>query len=149
MIASAMPDEQLGLPLPLVKIDEPFFADLCEQDAPALLLFTNPATVAGTMRRFRQYADRAACRSNVEVETIEGTFDLFMAGRAEEYAAVVSARLLDAVRSRRYRSISVGQLSMVDAARQVAEQTGTRIGHPLDPLQHHLAGVLRRVTDTR
>ena len=47
-----LPDEPLDMVIPLIKIDEPFFADLLRQPSPHLLLFTNPATVEGTMRRF-------------------------------------------------------------------------------------------------
>ena len=54
-----LPDEPLDLPLPVIKIDEPFFAYLCQQESPHLLLFTNPATVEGTMRRFADYAKRS------------------------------------------------------------------------------------------
>ena len=53
---ATLPDEPLDLPVPVIKIDEPFFADLLEQGSPHLLLFTNPATVEGTMRRYRDFA---------------------------------------------------------------------------------------------
>src|SRR5215217_6898365 len=42
---AVLADEPLDLSIPVIKIDEPFFADLLQQPSPHLLLFTNPATV--------------------------------------------------------------------------------------------------------
>ncbi len=133
-----LPDEPLDLTIPLIKIDEPFFAYLLEQPSPHLLLFTNPATVEGTMRRLHEYAKQRDRRPDIEVEVIPGTFELVMAGRTEEYAAAVADGLRDLVRSGRYRSISAGQLSMADAARRVASETGVPIGNLLQPLGDQL-----------
>ena len=141
-----LPDEPLDSPIPVIKIDEPFFADVLEQEAPHLLLFTNPATVEGTMRRLHDFASRMGQPPDVEIEVITGTFDLILADKAEEYAAAVSERLRDLVQSGRYRSISVGQLSMVDSAHRVATETGARIGNPLDPLRAHLEEGLHRAS---
>jgi hypothetical protein len=137
-----LPDEPLDLGLPIVKIDEPFFASLLERPSPHLLLFTNPATVDGTMRRFREYARRAGQEPGIEIEVIAGTFDLVMAGRTDEYAAAVSSRLRDLARSGGYAAISVGQLSMADAAQSVATETGMSIGNPLDSLADHLGALI-------
>jgi hypothetical protein len=139
-----LPDDALDFPIPVIKIDEPFFADVLEQEAPHALLFTNPATVEGTLRRLHDSARRSGREANVAVEVITGAFELVMAGKTEDYAEVVSARLRDLVRSGRYRSISVGQLSMAESARRVAGETGMRIGNPLDPLHGHLDGTLLR-----
>lgn len=133
-----LPEEPLDLGMPLIKIDEPFFADLLRQPSPRLLLFTNPATVDGTMGRFRDFARQAGQEPDIDVEVIAGTFELVMAGRTEAYAAAVSNRLRELARSGDHAAISVGQLSMADAARRVAAETGTPIGNPLDSLAHHL-----------
>src|SRR5215218_6381014 len=92
--------------------DEPLFADLLRQPSPHLLLFTNPATVEGTMRRFHDYAHRAGHQPQIEIEVMSGAFELVMAGKTEEYAAAVAGQLRDLVLSDRYVAISVGQLSM-------------------------------------
>ena len=134
-----LPNEPLDLSISVIKIDEPFFAYLVAQDSPHLLLFTNPATVEGTMRRFHDYAKHVGTLPDIEVEIIPGTFELVMAGRTEEYAAAVTARLRDVSRSERYGAISVGQLSMAESALRVAAETGAPIGNPLDPLRAHLA----------
>jgi hypothetical protein len=132
-------DEPLDLMIPVIKIDEPFFADLLQQPSPHLLLFTNPATVEGTMGRFHEYADRAGHRPSIEIEVMPGTFELVMAGKTEEYAAVVADQLRELVRSGRYEAISVGQLSMAESALRIAAETAVSIGNPLDSLRLHLA----------
>jgi hypothetical protein len=132
-------DEPLGLSIPVIKIDEPFFADLLQQPSPHLLLFTNPATVEGTMRRFHDYAHRAGHQPGIETDVMPGAFELVMAGKTEEYAAAVTYQLRELVRSGRYEAISVGQLSMAESALRIAAETGMPIGNPLDSLRAHLA----------
>ena len=134
-----LPDEPLDLTIPVIKIDEPFFADLLHQPSPHLLLFTNPATVEGTMGRFHDYAHRAGHQPSIETDVMPGTFELVMAGKTEEYAAAVTDQLRELVRSGRYEAISVGQLSMAESALRIAAETGMPIGNPLDSLRAHLA----------
>ena len=141
-----LPDEPLDLAIPVIKIDEPFFADLLRQPSPHLLLFTNPATVEGTMRRFHDYADRAGHQPHVEIDVLSGTFELVMAGKTEEYTAAVAGQLRELVRSGRYEAISVGQLSMADSALCVTAETGVPIGNPLHSLRLHLAQELGTTT---
>jgi hypothetical protein len=140
---ATLPDEPLDLAIPVIKIDESFFADLLEQESPHLLFFTNPATVEGTIRRFHDFAEQAGRELHVEVEVIDCTFELVMAGKTEEYAAAVADRLRELVKSGRYQAISVGQLSMADSARRVADETSVPIGNPLDSLQRHLDAALQ------
>jgi hypothetical protein len=137
-----LPDEPLDLAIPVIKIDEPFFADLLRQPSPHLLLFTNPATVDGTMRRLHDYADRAGQKPRIETDVMLGTFELVMAGKTEEYAAAVAGQLRELMRSERYESISVGQLSMAESALRVTAETGVPIANPLDSLRLHLADEL-------
>jgi hypothetical protein len=137
-----LPDEPLDLSIPVFKIDEPFFAHLLQQPSPHLLLFTNPATVEGTMRRFHDYAGDAGHRPEIEVEIIPGSFELVMAGKTEEYAAAVSERLRALASSGEYSAISVGQLSMADSALRIRAETGVPIGNPLDSLRLALADEL-------
>ncbi len=139
-------DEPLDLMIPFIKIDEPFFADLLQQPSPHLLLFTNPATVEGTMRRFHEYADRAGHQPSIEIEVMPGTFELVMAGKTEEYVTVVADQLRELVRSGRYEAISVGQLSMAESALRIAAETGVSIDNPLDSLRLHLAHELGAAT---
>jgi hypothetical protein len=136
-----LPDD-LDAEFPLIKIDEPFFAAILQQPAPHLVLFTNPATVEGTMRRFADFARARGQEVNVEVELIEGTFDLVIAGKTDEYAAAVMERLRGVIAEGRYASISVGQLSMAHAAHEVEAATGFPTTNPLDALRDHLMTAL-------
>jgi hypothetical protein len=145
---AVLADEPLDLMIPVIKIDEPFFAHLLQQPSPHLLLFTNPATVEGTMRRFHDYAHRAGHQLSIEIEVLPGTFELVMAGKTEEYAAAVTDQLRELVRSGRFETISVGQLSMAESALRIAAETGVPIGNPLDSLRHHLAHELGTSTPT-
>jgi hypothetical protein len=135
-------DTSRDVNIPVIKIDEPFFADLLQQEPPHLLLFSNPATVEGTMRRLQQFASAHDRDLTVDVEVIPKTFILFMSGRTDEYTMAVASRLHECVRSDHYRSVSVGQLSMVEAARRVTAETGLRVGDPLQPLRPHIDRVL-------
>jgi hypothetical protein len=137
-----LPDEPLDLTIPVIKIDEPFFASLLDQPSPHLLLFTNPATVEGTMRRFHDFAKHAGTLPDIEVEIIPGTFELVMAGKTAEYTVAVADRLRELVQSGHYDAISVGQLSMAESVLRVTADTGVPIGNPLDPLRLHLANEL-------
>lgn len=139
---AAMPDEPSQRDVPIIKIDEPFFAYLLRQPPRHLLLFSNPDTVEGTMRRLQDYAASQGEAPQIEVEIIPNSFTLFMTGQTEAYNRAVAERLRELVRLNRFTSLSVGQLSMVDAAQRVAEETGHAIGNPLQPLRAHLDAVL-------
>ena len=99
------------------------------------------------MRRLQDYAATQGMQPRIEVEVIPNTFALFMTGQTDAYNRAVAERLRELVRLNRFTSLSVGQLSMVDAARRVAEETGHAIGNPLQPLRAHLEAVL--ATHTR
>ena len=139
---AAMPDEATAPDLPVIKIDEPFFAYLLQQPPRHLRLFSNPDTVEGTMQRFQEYAGARGLQPEIEVEIIPNSFQLFVTGQTETYNRAVAERLRELLRLDRYTSLSVGQLSMVDAARRVTEETGQPIGEPLRPLRAHLEAIL-------
>jgi hypothetical protein len=138
---AAMPDEPLNGDLPIIKIDEPFFAYVLQQPPRHLLLFSNPDTVAGTMQRLQDYATLLGVQPEIEVEIIPNSFNLFLTGQTEAYNRAVAERLRELVRLNRFTSLSVGQLSMVDAAQRVAGETGHAIGNPLQPLRAHLDAI--------
>ncbi len=139
---AAMPDEPAQYDIPIIKIDEPFFAYLLQQPPRHLLLFSNPDTVDGTMQRLRDYAAARGIQPEIEVEVIPNSFTLFLTGQTEAYNRAVAERLRELVRLHRFTSLSVGQLSMVDAAQRVAGETGHAIGNPLQPLRAHLDAIL-------
>jgi hypothetical protein len=139
---AAMPEGPTPHGIPIIKIDEPFFAYLLQQPPRHLLLFSNPDTVEGTMRRLQDYAASHGVQPKIEIEIIPNSFALFMTGQTEAYNRAVAERLRELLRLNRFTSLSVGQLSMVDAARRVAEETGHAIGNPLQSLRAHLDAVL-------
>lgn len=132
--------------IPVIPIDEPFFAEVCATSGEQLLLFTNPATVEGTMRRLRSYASSAGASPQVEPVLVPDSFHLFMAGETAEYTARVAEALREAS-ARTTAKISVAQLSMMTAAEQVsAEQVsaeqGGAIAHPMNALAARLQSII-------
>ncbi|MGH2531932.1 MAG: hypothetical protein ACRDJW_06450 [Thermomicrobiales bacterium] len=137
--------QSIDLGLPVIKIDEPFFAYLCQQPSPQTLLFTNPATVDGTTRRMHDYANQHACSLDVDVQLIEGSFEIFMAGKKAEYDRAVAQgirQIVSSVGSGNGGSVAVGQLSIADAALRVSRELDVPIGNPLEPLRDHLVELL-------
>ena len=118
--------------IPIIKIDEPYFESICSKHQPQTILFTNPATVEGTMARLHQYAKHQGISVDVVAKVIEHTFDLIMQGKKEAYDEVI-LRTLHTL-SAEQKSISVAQLSMVDAAQQFEDHTRIKILQPLKPL---------------
>ncbi|MEK3728981.1 hypothetical protein [Lysinibacillus sp. FSL W8-0953] len=118
--------------IPIIKIDKPFFESICNVQQPQIILFTNPATVEGTMARLHQYARQHGKSVNVEAKIIKGTFDLIMQGKKKAYNDAISQALHKLMSEQ--KAISVAQLSMMDAARQFEEQTAQTIIHPLRAL---------------
>jgi hypothetical protein len=126
-------DETLFDPsIPIIRIDEPYFESICSKQQPQFILFTNPATVEGTMARLHQYAKHQGILVDVEAKIIEHTFDLIMQGKKEAYDDAI-LRTLHTL-SAEQKSISVAQLSMVDAAQRFEDHTAITILHPVKSL---------------
>ena len=125
-------EDQLSTSVPIIKIDEPFFDYICNIGQPQTILFSNPATVEGTMERLKHHASQQQKTLDLEVIVINNTFDLFMRGLKEEYDQEISKFLNQIINEKKV--ISVAQLSMVDAARQVENQTSKTIINPLNTL---------------
>ncbi|BBI36413.1 aspartate/glutamate racemase family protein [Cohnella abietis] len=135
-------EDQQTVTIPVIKIDEPLFEHLCKQAQPQLLLFTNPATVEGTMRRLHEYAQKIGKHPVVEALVIDNSFELIMQGKQEQYLTVVSDYMRSLLRTMSNNiSISVAQLSMVDAARIVQSEMNIAIGNPLEALTSYMENV--------
>jgi len=119
--------------VPVIKIDEPFFESLCQMKEPQTIVFSNPATVEGTMSRLYQYATAHNKSIDIEVAVIENSFNLIMNGLKEEYRQKIVEGLEQL--SENNRVLSVAQLSMVEAAEQVENKTSTKIMNPLETLK--------------
>lgn len=125
-------DEQLSLAIPIIKIDEPYFEIICREHELQTILFTNPATVDGTIERLHQYAVNCEKTINIKVQVIDNTFELIMEGKKEIYNKAISQFLHQIVQGESL--ISVAQLSMVEAAQQFEQVSGISITNPLQPL---------------
>lgn len=134
-------EDQLSMTVPIIKIDEPYFDAICHTQQPQKILFTNPVTVEGTMERLYRHANRLQKSIDVEVVVINDTFDLIMQGLKEEYNQEIVKFLTHMIQNE-MTAISVAQLSMVDAARQVEYETSTTIMNPLAPL---VASIVRQM----
>ncbi|QJD88276.1 hypothetical protein [Cohnella herbarum] len=141
---AVLQEEESSVVVPVLKIDEPFFESVCACEEPQLVLFTNPATVEGTMGRLREHARKAGRQPRIEVLVLEGLFDLFMQGKKEEHRLALAERLRNIASEASGKRISVGQLSMSEAAKQVREETGIEIGHPLEGLASYIERTLCR-----
>ncbi|MEH7180586.1 aspartate/glutamate racemase family protein [Neobacillus vireti] len=131
--------EQLSMNVPIFLIDEPYFEAICRIQRPQTILFTNPATVSGTMNRLHEYAHIHQKTVDIEAVIIENTFDLIMRGQKEEYIKQVSNALK---KMNEQRVVSVAQLSMVPAAQEVERQTSKKVINPLDTLVSSIVGQL-------
>jgi hypothetical protein len=141
--SAAMPPEaDLGLPIPVVTIDEPFFAAVSQAVGPQTILFTNPGTVAGTMGRLSTYAETVPVSLNASSELIPDAFDLFMAGRQAEHDELLNSRLVEWLQRETSGTLFAGQLSMTAAARKAGEATEKALTTPLDTLE---AAIVQRV----
>ncbi|MFK4344993.1 hypothetical protein ABH894_003225 [Paenibacillus sp. RC62] len=136
---------QLTMPTPVITLDEPFFHEICDDPLPQTLVFTNPATVEGTMKRLYHIAallGKPDISSLIEVKVVEHAFELIMQGRKDEYMEVLVRSLHELREADPDRTLAVAQLSMVDAALQVELETGQAIGNPLRSLMNLLENLL-------
>lgn len=125
-------EEKLATSVPIIKIDEPYFESICNTEQPQTILFTNPATVNGTMERLQEYAYNHQKSIDIEEIVINNTFDLIMQGLKQEYDQEVFNFLMKNIHNG--KKISVAQLSMVDASKEVENMTSKHILNPLEPL---------------
>lgn len=128
-------EEHLHSSIPIIKIDEPFFHSVCKISEPQILLFTNPATVEGTMRRLYDFASaHGKPIGHIDARVIDNTFELLMQGKKEQYAIEVSTYVKKLLASEKDKKKSVAQLSMAETANQMERELRVRIGNPLHSL---------------
>lgn len=129
---AVLQEENVSVSVPIIKIDEPFFEHISNIKHPQTILFTNPATVNGTIERLNQYTNDHKKTLDVNVMTINDAFELIMQGLKSEYNHKIINFLATAVKDNSI--ISVAQLSMVDAAKEFEQMTSHTIINPLDTL---------------
>ncbi|MDP5273251.1 hypothetical protein [Chengkuizengella axinellae] len=133
-------EDQLSTSVPIIKIDEPYFEYICRTEKPQTIFFSNPATVEGTMERLKQYAKKKHKVIDTEVVVIKNSFELIMQGLKEEYNQEVSKSLKEKISED--KMISVAQLSMVEAAKQVEQESSKFIINPLETLVSYIVNQL-------
>lgn len=134
---------QLSISVPIIKIDERFFKYICNIQQPQIILFTNPATVEGTMGRLYHYAKSQQKSLDLEVIVIKNTFELLMSGQKEKYNQEIS-NFLNQMIKKEEKVISVAQLSMVNAAQQIEHKTSNTIINPLNTLVSSIINQLEK-----
>lgn len=127
-------EEQLKTLVPIIKIDEPFFHQICSITEPQVLLFTNPATVEGTMRRLNEFAIMHKQTINIELQVAPNTFELIMQGKKEQYVNELTNYMKNLLVTHPNKIVSVAQLSMVETAEKVEREMNVEIGNPLRTL---------------
>lgn len=136
-------ENRLNTTIAIIKIDEPFFDSICNITEPQIVLFTNPATVEGTMRRLNEFATiHGKPIPDIEVRVVENAFELIMQGKNEQYVEQLSKYIKGVFASDKNKKISVAQLSMVEAAVKVERELNVKIGNPLDSLTLNFGSLL-------
>lgn len=132
--------QQHKLSIPIIKIDEPFFDVIRKTTKPQTILFTNPATVEGTMASLYDYIKDEQMLLDIEAVTIPHTFELIMQGSKTEYDDRILHFLHTIAHEK--RTMAVAQLSMVDAATTFERATVISVVNPLDTLISSLISTL-------
>ncbi|PKG23302.1 aspartate/glutamate racemase family protein [Niallia nealsonii] len=130
---AVLEEVELSLTVPIIKIDEPFFAYICRNKKPQTMLFSNPATVEGTVKRLKAYAEAHQQIIDFKVVVIPDSFELIMKGLKEQYDQKIKDTLFELIKQGE-KVISVAQLSMADGAKEVEKKTSAVIIHPLSTL---------------
>ncbi|WP_130860107.1 hypothetical protein [Gracilibacillus phocaeensis] len=118
--------------IPIIKLDDLFFRSL-QSFNKASLYFTNPQTVAGTMKRMNDYTKNSIPK-NYQTHVIEGIFDWIMANEKDKYDQAIVQYILEKPPE---HVIAFPQLSMSNAAK-ILRQEGLEVLTPIDALQKYL-----------
>ncbi|CAN7271787.1 hypothetical protein LJR153_001283 [Paenibacillus sp. LjRoot153] len=140
---TAIYDEDIHrFPIPIIKIDDPLFEEICQLDQPTIVAFTNPSTVQGTMSQLAAYATKKGKALEAAPALLENTFDLIMQGKKSEYIQAVSLGLKQIIEENPTKRVVAAQLSMVPAAQAAEMQTKRPVGNQLVSLATYLKEVL-------
>lgn len=129
-------------PITIIRIDDPLFEDICQMNQPAIIAFTNPNTVQGTMNQLAAYAKRKGKALEAAPALLENTFDLIMQGKKNEYIQAVSQGLIRLIEENPAKRVIAAQLSMVPAAQAAEKQTNSSVGNQLVSLATYLKEIL-------
>lgn len=129
-------------PIPIIKIDEPLFEDICKINQPIIVAFTNPNTVNGTMNQLLSYSKKKGKVIEAESFLLENTFELIMQGKKNEYIKSVSDGLIAIIEQNPNKMIVAAQLSMVPAAQLAEQQINTSVQNHLGSLSAYMKEAL-------
>lgn len=135
---AAFHEEVHRYPIPVIKIDEPLFEDICQLEQPVLVAFTNPNTVQGTMNQLYGYASKKGREVDAEPFLMENTFELIMQGKKTAYINLVSKGLIQMTEENPMKRVVAAQLSMVPGAEIAEEQTSISVGNHLKSLASYM-----------
>lgn len=124
--------------LPIIKIDEPFFEQVSKADKPIKLLFTNEATVQGTMKRFKAIYP---CEQEREVVLIPAAFEQYLAGETVKHDQKIIEYLVS--QDLFEYTVAAAQLSMSNAAIVYSKISGQSVINPLNSLQAYIVEKLK------
>ncbi|MDR6551662.1 hypothetical protein [Paenibacillus qinlingensis] len=128
--------------IPIIKIDDPLFEEICESKQPTVVAFTNPNTVQGTMKQLAAYAQKKGKALEAAPALLDNTFDLIMQGKKTAYIQAVSQGLTQLIEENPGKRVVAAQLSMVPAARAAEKQTNRAVGNQLVSLATYVKDVL-------
>ncbi|KKI92006.1 hypothetical protein WQ54_12005 [Bacillus sp. SA1-12] len=135
-------EDQLSLTIPIIKIDEPFFETIIKIQEPVTILFTNPATVNGTMGRLENVAKTSQTAQKIEVKVLNHSFDLLMQGLNEKYNQEIEDFLTQLLMEQK-GVIAVAQLSMAEASVRVGKKANKIIINPLQTLVSYIVTTMK------
>ncbi|MFC5448273.1 hypothetical protein [Paenibacillus aestuarii] len=120
--------------IPVIKIDEPLLKQIGAAQEPLQVVFTNPATVEGTMKQWRDDLSKRGITVQMEPRLLEHTFELIMQGQKSAYTEAVAEGLVKLIAENPGKRIVAAQLSMVPAAKMAEAQTAHEVWNHLDGL---------------
>ncbi len=138
MFTSIFNENDRSYTIPIIKIDEPLFGDICKMNQPVIAVFTNPNTVNGTMKQLLAYTKVKGTAIDVEPFLLDHTFELIMQGRSSEYIQAVSEGLMKIMDKYPEKNVVAAQLSMAPAAHLVEKQRGSFVGNHLVSLSDYM-----------
>lgn len=155
LFATVLGQEAKQVPVPVIGIDDPLLQEMRRVSGEYIIVFTNPATIEGTMARVNQALQQedgsgqlhVSQTAQTEAVCIPGTFELIMRGDKQGYLEAVREGLQQIAEQYPGKRVVAAQLSMAPAAAQVTADTGIAIHSPLALLAEYLEknlGVVRQ-----
>ncbi|MCD1257595.1 hypothetical protein B5M42_001925 [Paenibacillus athensensis] len=142
-------ESKIHMPIPLIKIDDPLFANICSSTKPQILVFTNPSTVDATMKRLQAFAkQRNQSFQLPETRIIPHSFELLMLGEKHAYLQLVNRYIKQLLAAEADKRVIAAQLSMSGAADEIAKENSQAIITPVDCLTPVIQNLLHHIQNS-